>query len=61
VGLPWADYLAWDLEWLAVCDALLYLASSPGADLELRWAQDLGKVIFRSVVEIPSVGDTSNR
>jgi hypothetical protein len=53
--LGWSDYIAWDLEWLAVADALLYLASSPGADLELRRAQELGKVIFRSVDEIPSV------
>lgn len=53
-SLTWHDYIAWDLSWLEVCDALLFLGSSPGAELERDRAKALGKLIFRSVDEIPS-------
>ena len=52
-GLRWEDYLHWDHAWLGHCDALLYLGSSRGADLELSWAEELGLEIFRSIDEIP--------
>jgi hypothetical protein len=51
--MEWRDYIRWDLVWLEVCDALLYLASSRGADLELRAARESGKQIFYSLEEIP--------
>ena len=35
--------------------ALLYLEPSPGADRELALARDLGRVVFRSVDEVPFV------
>jgi len=53
VKLGWADYIAWDMPWLEVCDALLYLGKSKGADLELERASRLGKRIFYSLEQIP--------
>jgi hypothetical protein len=55
VEMAWEDYIRWDLPWISACDALLYLASSKGADLELAVAQELGKKTFHSVEEIPAV------
>jgi hypothetical protein len=54
VKLRWHDYIAWDMPWLEVCDGLLYLAASKGADLELEKARNLGKRIFLSIAEVPS-------
>jgi len=56
VRLAWSDYIAWDLPWLKKCDALLYLGSSTGADLELKKAKMLKKRIFLALSAIPSVG-----
>jgi hypothetical protein len=53
--LEWEDYIRWDLTWLEFCDALLYLGSSRGADLELKAAQKAGKLIFYSLSEVPSL------
>jgi len=55
INLTWDDYITWDLQWLYRCDALLYLDSSKGADLELTKAIEFGKRIFRSIDEIPIV------
>lgn len=44
--------LAQDLEWLGVCDAILYVRSSPGADRELKHAKELGLKIFYSIDEV---------
>jgi hypothetical protein len=44
-----------DLAWLDDCDALYYMASSKGADLELKYATEHGKKIFFNLDEIPSV------
>src|SRR6266436_7940485 len=54
-NLTWADYIAWDMPWLDMCDALLYLGKSKGADIELERARKLKKEIFFSLSEIPSV------
>jgi hypothetical protein len=53
--LAWEDYIRWDTAWLEVSDALLYLGSSRGADIELEEAKRRGKRIFYSLQEIPSV------
>jgi len=52
------DWLKHDFKWLEVCDGLLFLESSPGADLELAKAKELGLRIFYLLLEIP---DESNR
>lgn len=51
--LDWSDFVKWSLAILPRCDALLYLGSSPGADLELEKATSLGIPIFHSIDEIP--------
>jgi Domain of unknown function (DUF4406) len=50
------DYVRhWDGPWLALCDAVLYLAESPGAREELQVAQRLGmKVFYGSADEVPA-------
>lgn len=55
IKLSWSDYIKWDLPWLELCDALLYLGKSKGADLELARARILGKIIFSSLAEVPEV------
>ena len=47
--------MEWDIEWLVECDALLFLGSSPGADIELKAAQELGLKIYYSTDEVPEV------
>ena len=49
------DWLAYDFQWLAVCDAILYLGSSPGADRELEQARRLGLNIFFSIDDVPDL------
>ena len=53
--LTWSDYMKWDLAWLDLCDALLYLGKSKGADLELERAKEQRKRIYLSITEIPEV------
>ena len=53
--LTWDDFIRWDMPWLKVCDALLHLGTSKGADLELEEAKRLGKRIFHSIAEIPEI------
>jgi len=57
----WEFYMRYDLAWLEKCDALLYLAPSKGADIELKAAIRMGKEIFCSIDEIPvsKAGDRS--
>ena len=56
--LAYEDFLRIDLEWLGLCDALLYLGPSPGADRELEAAKAMGLTIYYSVDEIPTSGDS---
>jgi hypothetical protein len=53
VNIEYEEWLGQDREWLALCDALLYLAPSPGADRERDWAAALGLVIYHRLDEIP--------
>ena len=56
VEMAWEDYVfRWDSAWLELCDALLFLADSPGARKELELAQRLGKRIFYSPDEVDPV------
>jgi hypothetical protein len=55
VVMSWDDYIRLDLEWLDVCDALLYLGPSKGADIELQYALKTGKRVFQSLSEIEPV------
>jgi hypothetical protein len=48
----WYKY---DYGWLAKCDALYYIAPSPGADAELEWAKKHKLKIFYSLDEVPDI------
>jgi hypothetical protein len=54
IEITWEEYMKWDQGWLDKCDALLYLGSSRGADIELLRAKAKGLQIFHSLNEIPS-------
>jgi hypothetical protein len=51
----WEHWLQWDLPWLRVCDAVLFLGPSPGADREVREARKLGLPVFTDVEDLPRV------
>jgi len=47
------DWLAWDMKWLARCDAMLRIpGDSPGADLEEAFCQEQGIPVFRSIHDL---------
>lgn len=50
---PWASWIELDLLWLERCDAVLRLpGQSPGADIEVRRARELGLSVFTAVREV---------
>ena len=49
------EYLINDREFLEVCDGLLVIGASPGADKEVEAAKSLGITVYYSVEEIDSV------
>lgn len=51
----WEHWLQWDLPWLRLCDAVLLLGHSPGADRELREARKLGLFVFSKVEDLPRI------
>lgn len=53
-AFSWDEYMDWDLALLEACDALLYLGSSPGANIELDAAIRHDMRVFRSLDEVPS-------
>jgi hypothetical protein len=53
MSMEWTDYIAWDRAWLESCDALLFLGSSKGSELELEYAKQQDKKIFFNVNSIP--------
>lgn len=51
---PWEDWVRMDLAWLEVCDALLRLAGeSPGADIEVKYARELGLPVYAGLADLP--------
>lgn len=51
--ISWQTWMDIDDVFLQCCDALLYLGSSRGADIELARAKELGLKIYYSVEEVP--------
>lgn len=47
-GLDYEEWMEQSAEWLRVCDALLFLGPSPGADRELLLARRWGKIILHA-------------
>ena len=52
-SLPYETYLAWDLDLLSVCDGLLCIGSSPGADRERAFAVERGIPVYDNVDDLP--------
>jgi hypothetical protein len=51
---PYEDWIAEDLRWLAVCDAVLRLPGhSMGADREVEAARLLGLPVYLELEEVP--------
>lgn len=61
VGRPWEFWMAQADELLQMCDALLYLDSSPGADIELARAKDLCLEIYYAVEDVPAATSAERR
>lgn len=55
INLSWEYWMQFDDAWVLGCDALFYIASSRGADIELARAKELGIKIFTSLDEVPIV------
>ena len=55
VDVPYERWMAMDLQLVRVCDALLFMGPSPGADHELALAEKLGLPVYRSLDEIGTV------
>lgn len=51
--MSWSDFMEWDSPWLRVCDALMFIGPSKGANMELEDAKHLGKTIFYSISDVP--------
>lgn len=54
IEISWEKWMELDDEWLNLCDALLFLSPSKGANLELKKAKQLGKIIFYNIESIPN-------
>lgn len=55
LSLDYETMMAWDHEWMKMCDALYYIDSSPGTDRELKWMESHGRKIFYSLEEIDDI------
>ena len=53
VPIPYSRWMEWSLCWLATCDAVLVLGSSPGADREVARALELGIPVYDRVEDVP--------
>lgn len=51
--VTWEEWMHHCEVWFDPCDALLYLSSSRGADIEAGWAWDKGIPVYHSVDEVP--------
>ncbi len=54
-GFSWERWMEQDLAILELCDALFFIDHSPGADIELARAKELGLQIFYSLDEVKAV------
>ena len=55
-NLDWQSYIDMDLAFLEKCDALYFIGSSKGADIEREHAKELGLQIFYSLDDVPDCG-----
>ena len=55
-NFDWQSYIDMDLAFLEKCDALYFIGSSKGADIEQEHAKELGLQIFYSLDDVPDCG-----
>lgn len=55
INFDWQWYMDYTDIWLQDCDALFYLSSSKGADIELSRAKERGLKIFYNLDEIDNI------
>ena len=55
IDVSYDEWLKRCLAWVGECDAMLYLRPSPGADAEKAYAEELGKIIYKNLEEIPDM------
>jgi hypothetical protein len=53
--IPYNVWIELDRQYLVRSDAIYYMAPSPGADGELRLAKRCGKIVFRSMDDVPDL------
>ncbi len=53
--IPYNVWIELDRQYLVRCDAIYYMAPSPGADDELRLARKCGKIVFENMDEVPDL------
>ncbi len=53
VDISYEEWLELDFKWIENCDALFYIAPSPGTDRELAHAEAKGIPVYRSLDEVP--------
>jgi len=56
VEVPYETYLAWDRAYLAVCDEVLVLGSSPGVEQEIAEAHRRGLPVYDALDRVPRQG-----
>lgn len=54
--LGYDDFIGMDDLWLMQCDALLFIAPSPGANREKNLAEALGIPVYTSIEDLPQAG-----
>ena len=54
-ALTYDDYIKWSTELLKLCDCMLYLGDSKGANIELKMAKSLYIQVFYSIDDIPDL------
>ena len=55
IDISYDEWLKRCLVWVDECDAMLCLRPSPGADAEKAYAEELGKIIYKNLEEIPDM------
>jgi hypothetical protein len=53
IDITHADWMRVDLAWVLQADAILWLGSSPGADMERHAAEREGMPVYLSLAEVP--------
>lgn len=50
--IPWEAWMTQDYELLNLCDAMFYIGSSKGADIEFTYALKKGMIIYQKIEDV---------